>query len=118
MKKIETFEDAPQSPSFQYVRDYYGVPAEMYREVVVGGKKGVITKDLGHYIGVVFYGHKPMQPLPCHPTSEVVYLETFNPNPPKDKNHRSRQRYLAWIDSDCAESFSEWLGIKPKSKKL
>lgn len=103
--------------NFEYVRQYYGVPAEMHREAIVGGDKGVIVKDLGHYIGVVFYDHKSKQPLPCHPTSEVTYLDTFNPKPPRDKNHHSKARYLAWLDSDCGYSFREWLGIKPKKSK-
>jgi len=39
---------------FQYIKDRYKVPAEMNREVIVDGKKGVITKDMGNYIGVNF----------------------------------------------------------------
>jgi hypothetical protein len=103
--------------NFEYVRQYYGVPAEMHREVVVGGKKGVITKDMGHYIGVVFYEEKSKFPLPCHPTSAVKYLDTFNNKPPKDKNHHSKQRYRDYLASDCVETFREWLGIKPKRSK-
>lgn len=43
---------------FEYIKNYYKVPADMFREVTVGGEKGVITKDMGNYIGVTFYDRK------------------------------------------------------------
>ena len=33
---------------FSYIKKAYGVPAELYRQVIVDGKKGVITKDMGN----------------------------------------------------------------------
>jgi len=78
---------------FQYIKDRYKVPAEMNREVVVDGKKGVITKDMGNYIGVNFYDNVTAEPLRCHPTWEVQYLETFNHKPPIKKLTPSAKRY-------------------------
>ena len=101
---------------FSYVRDNYGVPAEMYREVIVAGKKGVIIKDMGHHIGVYFYERQTYLPSPCHPTWEVEYLETFNSNPPIPKMTASKKRYMEYIDSDSGLTFGEWLGIKPKKQ--
>lgn len=54
--------------NFEYIKTSYNVPAEMHREVIVDGKKGVITEDMGHYIGVNFYDRKTANALPCHPT--------------------------------------------------
>ncbi|MBE8727961.1 hypothetical protein [Flavobacterium hungaricum] len=97
---------------FEYIRNRYSVPAEMFREVTVADRKGVITEDKGNYIGVVFYDDKKLMPLPCHPTWKVEYLETFNYKPPKPKNPRSKQRYRDYLHSDSSLTFAEWLGIK------
>lgn len=32
--------------NFQYIKSQYKVPADMHREVIVNGQKGVITKDM------------------------------------------------------------------------
>ena len=45
---------------FEYIKNHYKVPAEMFREVLLDGRKGVITEDKGNYIGVVFYDDKKM----------------------------------------------------------
>lgn len=99
--------------SFQYIKDYYGVPAEMHREVIVSGKRGVITSDKGNYIGVTFYDRKDKSPLPCHPTSEVEYLDSFNPNPPVNKNQKAKDRYDEFLSADWfSGSFGDWLKQK------
>lgn len=98
--------------NFEYVKSAYGVPAELYREVIVDGKKGVITKDMGNYIGVNFYDKQTHEALPCHPTWEVQYLETFNRNPPVLKITASKKRYQDYLRSESAESFGEWLKYK------
>lgn len=103
-------------PEFQYIKDRYKVPAERNREVVVNGKKGVITKDMGNYIGVNFYDTVTADPSPCHPTWEVKYLETFNANPPIKKLTRSQKRYLDYLHEDSGLTFREWLGINDKKK--
>lgn len=96
---------------FEYVRNAYGVPADYHREVIVNGKKGVITEDMGNYIGVNFYDNRTTHALPCHPTWEVTYLDTFNHNPPIKKITRSQRRYQEYLRSECSETFAEWLGI-------
>ena len=100
--------------NFEYIKNYYKVPAEMHREVIVSGSKGVITKDMGNYIGVNFYDNKTSDRLPCHPTSEVKYLETFNHKPPVLKMTASQKRYRNYLDADTSLPFKEWLGIKTK----
>jgi hypothetical protein len=99
---------------FEYIKSYYKVKADMYREVIVGGKKGVITTDFGHYIGVNFYDNITYEPLPCHPTSEVEYLETFNYKPPIKKLTPSAKRYRHFLDLDLGCTYKEYLGIKDK----
>lgn len=59
----------------QYVRDHYGVPAEIGRRVLAYGKPGVIAEDRGHYIGVNLDGDKPGTVRNYHPTDGVEYLE-------------------------------------------
>jgi hypothetical protein len=99
---------------FEYIKTKYNVPADMYREVIVAGKKGVITKDLGNYIGVNFYDNLTVKPANCHPTWEVQYLDTFNYKPPIKKITASQKRYREWLNSDSGLTFPEWLGIKRK----
>lgn len=100
---------------FEYIINSYKVPAEIHREVIVGGNKGVITEDMGNYIGVTFYGDKSCAVMPCHPTSEVEYLETFNHKPPRMT--RSKQRYADFLRADWFDgSFADWLGIEKKIK--
>lgn len=94
---------------FQYIKDNYKVPAELHREVIVDGKKGVITESKGQYIGVIFYQDKNLRCVPCHPTWKVEYLETFNNKPPKLKNAKSKQRYMNFLSMDSDISFSEFL---------
>jgi hypothetical protein len=96
----------------EYIKNHYKVPADMFREVIVDDEKGVITKDMGNYIGVTFYNRKDKSPLPCHPTSEVVYLETFNHKPPKNKNSRSKQRYRDYLAADSDLTFAQFIGIR------
>lgn len=97
---------------FEYIINRYNVPAEMHREVIVNGKKGVITKDMGNYIGVNFYDTQTSEPLPCHPTWEVQYLETFNYKPPIKKLTASQRRYREYLSEDSNLTFGEWLKIK------
>lgn len=99
---------------FQYIKDRYKVPAEMNREVIVNGKKGVIMQEIGSYIGVIFYDNVTVEPLPCHATWNVEYLETFNYEPPVIKLTASQKRYRDFLKDDSGLSFSEWLGIKKK----
>ena len=99
---------------FKYIKDYYKVPADMFREINMDGRKGIITEDLGNYIGVVFYDDKKLMPLPCHPTYKIEYLGTFNYKPPKPKNLASKQRYKDYLSMDGNLTFAEYLRIKKK----
>lgn len=40
-----------EAVSLEYIRRYYGVPAEIGRRVRIDGKEGVIAEDRGAYIG-------------------------------------------------------------------
>jgi hypothetical protein len=86
----------------EYVRDYYGVPADIGRRVVVGGKPGIIAADRGNYIGVNFDADRPGEISNCHPTSDVEYGEMGAVRKPS--RHAARyQRYLEY--GDCFDSF-------------
>ena len=64
--------------SFEYIKDYYGVPAALGRRVIVNGRPGIIAADRGHYIGVNFDSDKPGVISNCHPTWMVEYLDCRN----------------------------------------
>lgn len=90
---------------FEYVVNYYGVPACKGRIVDINGKRGVIVKDLGHHIGVVFDGDKPSQISHCHPTWRVTYLGLGK----VPKMSRSQQRYQRYLEfGDSFESFIDF----------
>lgn len=93
--------------NFEYVKEYYQVPAELGRKVIVYGKPGIIAADRGHYIGVNFDEDKPGIIMNCHPDSEVEYLDIGKIRKPT----RSQQRYQEYLRSDIDCSFSEYLGI-------
>jgi hypothetical protein len=93
------------SRPLQYVRDYYGVPAELGRRVVVNGNPGVIALDRGHYIGVNFDHDKPGEVRNVHPTDGVVYGEMGFIRPMT----RAQRRYREFLDADSGLPFREWL---------
>lgn len=110
--------------SFDYIRKYYGVPAERGRQVTCYGERGVIVGADGHYLCVVMDGDKREEELRYHPTDKVVYgdivdvpaLREWKCLLPRSKwddwDHpavftvtartRSKARYKAFLDlSDC-----------------
>lgn len=95
--------------SFEYIKNYYKVPAELYREILLEERKGVIVGSKDQYIQVVFYDDKKINIFPCHPTWKITYLETFNYKPPKAKNWRAKERYLHWLSLDSNMTFFEYL---------
>lgn len=97
--------------SFEYIQNWYKVPAEMHREIEFEGRKGIIVQDKGNYIGVQFYDDAKHVIHTMHPTYNVVYLDTFG-NPPKVKNQKSKERYREYLNSETSMTFREWLGIK------
>jgi hypothetical protein len=91
-----------------YVQQHYGVPAEIGRRVLVYGKPGVITEDMGHYIGVNLDEDKPGRVRPYHPTDGVEYLDMGKVR----KGTRSQSNYQDFLRADCGYTFGEWLKIK------
>lgn len=92
----------------EYVREHYGVPAEIGRRVVVYGKPGIIAADRGNYIGVNFDEDAPGVIRNAHPTSEVVYgdLGAVRPMTPL------QQQYQDYLRSETDLTFAEWTGAK------
>lgn len=101
---------------FEYIRNYYQVPAEIGREIMFEGKrKGIIVADRGNYIGVNFFDSDPEEVLLLHPTWEVEYLEMGVIRKISKSKIRGKQRYQEYRQADWfSGTFAEWLGIKPK----
>lgn len=94
---------------FDYIKANYKVPAQRFREVNINKEKGVIVGVRNAYLLVVFYNKKDKTPLPCHPTWNVDYLETFNNKPPTVKNPKSKARYNHYLSLDSDMTFFEYL---------
>lgn len=91
---------------FEYIRQRYGVSPEIGKEVDFEGKKGVIVKDLGNYVGVNFYSDKPYAISPLHPTYNLTFLESTGEI---RKLSPSQKRYQAWLNYDGDYSFFEFV---------
>lgn len=90
----------------EYAKEYYGVPSDIGRRVVVDGKPGIIAADRGHYIGVNFDAHKPGHISNCHPTWRVEYLGMGHIRPMT----ASQQRYQRYLEiGECFDSFRDFL---------
>lgn len=94
--------------SCEYVRQFYNVPACIGRQVTAYGKPGVITKDFGHYIGIVLDGDSKRVPGRYHPTHGIVYggMAEKLPKPPKRTNFDAYQD-----ECECYDGFVHFLGI-------
>lgn len=91
---------------FEYVRDYYKVPAEYGRRVIISGEPGIIIADRGHYIGVNLDKDKPGIIVNAHPISEVQYLDIGTPR----KLTASQERYQRYRECcECFENFRAFL---------
>lgn len=100
--------------NFEYVKQYYGVPAELGRMVMLRGKSGVIAEDRGHYIGINFDKDKAGHISNVHPTDEdLTYLGIGKIR----KMTKSQANYRAYIRSECDCTFAEWMGFKPRIPK-
>ena len=96
-----------------YASEYYQVPADIGRRVVVSGMPGIIAEDRGNYLGVNLDSDKPGVIVNCHPTHEVEYGEMGKIR----KMTRSQQRYQEYMDADWFDdSFADWLGIRGKTQ--
>lgn len=100
--------------ALEYVRQTYGVPAEIGRRVTVYGQPGIITADRGHYIGVTFDSDKPYVINNAHPTAEVVYGEMSRPR----KLTRSQRTYQEYLDvGDLYENFAHFLRTRAAQRR-
>lgn len=91
--------------SCEYVKQFYGVPAEIGRRIVFRGRPGIIAEDRGHYIGVNFDNDKPGEIYNVHPTDEVEYQGTGIIRKPS----KSQQRYRRYLEyGDCFDSFLDY----------
>lgn len=98
----------------KYVRDYYGVPAEIGRRVTVYGKAGIIAADRGHYIGVNFDSDKPGRINNAHPVDGVEYLGMGSIRPMT----KSQERYQRYLDvAECWGSFLDFCYYDGKRQK-
>ncbi len=92
--------------SCEYVKQAYGVPAEIGRRISFNGRQGVIAADRGNYIGVNFDDEKPGLVSNLHPTWQVEYLGIGKVR----KMSRSQRRYQHYLGvSDCYENFLHYL---------
>lgn len=100
---------------FEYVKEYYNVPACLGRKVVIDGKAGVIVKDCGHHIGVNFDEDKPSVISRCHPTWNIEYLEMGKIRKPT-KSQERYQRFLEYGDGfESFLDFCRWDADKSRS---
>lgn len=90
----------------QYAKEYYGVPADIGRRVIIAGKPGIIAEDRGNYIGVNFDHDKPGVVTNAHPTWRVEYGEMGAIRRPS-RSQRRYQRYLEF--GDMFEDFRQFL---------
>lgn len=93
---------------FQYICDYYKVPACYGREITIDGRAGVIVETSGPHLGVVFDDLPPSRVNFCHPTWKAEYGGIRQPR----KLTRSQRRYKEWMRSESSLSFAEWIGAK------
>ena len=93
-----------------YVKQQYGVPADIGRRVTVDGKPGVIAEDLGHHIGVNFDADKPGHISHCHPTWRVVYGEMGEIRKLSKRKAEAKARYKRFLEyGECFDSFRTFL---------
>ena len=86
--------------------DYYGVPADIGRRVIVSGRPGIISADRGNYIGVNFDDDKPGVILNCHPTWRVEYQGIGQIR----RQTRGQERYARYLESsECYDDFLHFL---------
>lgn len=101
--------------NFEYVKEYYDVPAERGRRVKAYGKDGVIAEDRGNYIGILLDCDKPGNVNNYHPVDGIEYLETFGKVRKPGRSQARYQRFLA--DGDCFDSFLDfcrWDATRPR----
>jgi len=100
-----------------YIKSYYGVPADIGRRIIMDGRQGIIAADRGNYLGVNFDDDEPEVICNAHPTWKVEYLDMGVIRVVKPKKlTRSQKRYQefkqAVRDDWFHEDYASWLGIK------
>ena len=99
---------------FRYIKEAYGITAQVGMRVIVNGKHGTIAEDRGHHIGVNFDEDKPGIVKPCHPTWRVEYTDEIAP---LRKATRGQRRYLEYLKvADCFDDFRQFLRWKQHQK--
>lgn len=89
----------------EWVRDNYGVPAEIGRRVIAYGKPGVIAEDRGNYIGINLDEDKPGVINNYHPVDSIEYKEMGKIR----KMTKAQQRYKRFLEyGDSFDSFIEF----------
>jgi len=92
-----------------YVKQYYGVPADIGRCVTYRDKPGIIYEEGGNYVAVNFDSDKPGHCHYIHPTDPgLIYGEMGQIR----KMTKSQQRYRLWQQADSCLTFAEYIGIK------
>lgn len=92
----------------EYVRKFYGVPAEIGLRVEYNGRPGTIYADGGNYVRVNFDSDKPGICSNIHPTDPgLVYLKEKKKI---RKMSKSAARYQEYLDADwyCG-TFGDWI---------
>lgn len=101
----------------EYVKQHYGVPAEIGMRIKYDGMKGIIAKDGGHYICANMDEHKPTYYIYIHPCDpNLEYLDEIG-EIREEKLTRSQQKYRDYLNSayyDAGDSFATFLGIDSK----
>jgi hypothetical protein len=95
---------------FEYIKDAYGVSAQLGQVVFLNDKQGVIAKDRGHYVGINFDSDKAGVISNVHPTDEnLVYTDKIVGI---RQMTRSQKRYQEFLNADTGVTFAEWIGIR------
>ena len=99
--------------SCPYVKQAYGVPADIGRRVVIDGEPGIIAADRGQYIGVNFDADKPGNIKNAHPTWRVEYQDMGKVRPMT----KGQRRYSEYLDvADLYENFSHFLKARTAAR--
>jgi hypothetical protein len=95
--------------AYEYVRDYYGVPAATGRKVVMNGRPGIIAEDRGHYIGVNFDDQPPGTVVNAHPTWKMTYGDMGAVRKLPARQARAKGRYARFREfGDGFDSFLDY----------
>lgn len=92
---------------FEYVKNHYGVDAQLGMDINFNGDRGIITEDKGHYIGVTFDKDKPGTISSVHPADDLLkFTGKFRKI---RKMTRSQANYQEYLRSEVDCSFAEWM---------